>query len=716
MVLGWRRAFCTSVPQETDSTTISSMEELDEYENGISRSSTTTPKSGSRFAFFTSSSNPSTPRLRSHSVSNPRHCCRTTATVPAPSPSVPISPELHCETKNSPRFFLRSSNPSSPRSPSPFSFLKSSLRLCTSRCGLCLQSVKRGQGMATFTAECSHNFHFPCISDHVKKQGSLACPVCSCLWKDMPLLSVDENSQKHLFVEKEEKTRQKLATSLRDDFVVKNESPKQQLLRPDLKVYNDDEPLASLTPKARFIPIPESDENCDEDSIGEFQGFYGDGGNNTPIVDHARDVEVRLLPEAAVIAASRRHETYAIVLRVKAPEALEKTESRAPVDLVTVVDVSGKLTSENLQMIKRAMRSIVSSLSSLDRLSIVAFSSYSKRLLPLTRMTTSGRRAARRIVEAMAVLEGSSNSKDAVKKAIKVLVDRREKNPVATVIVLSEVLDQSSSVSSTRYSHSRLDIPIHSLKLAVTEDHVFAKYIGNLLSVVVQDLRLHLGFVSGSAPATIAAVYSRTPQPIVLGSGTVRIGELLADEERELLVELKVPSPTARSHRQLSVRCSYKLSSQEIIYRKPLALVVPLPNTVRSSSPAIQRLRNLFITTRALAESRRLTERNDLIGAYHMLISARALMQQSNPAPGNEFMLGLEAELSELQRRRKVQAQAQQLGRRGKVEMAAYADEKGEPLTPTSAWRVADKLAKVAMMRKSVNRVSDLHGFEDARF
>ncbi|KAI3665609.1 hypothetical protein L6452_44238 [Arctium lappa] len=716
MVLGWRRAFCTSIPQETDSTTIASMEEeLDEYQHGITRSSsTTTPKFGTRFAFFTSSSNPSTPRLRS----SPTLRCRTTATVPAPSPSLPVSPKLQCQTKNSPRIFLRSSNPSSPRSPSPFSFLKSSLRLCTRRCGLCLQSVKRGQGMASFTAECSHTFHFPCIVDHVKKQGGLACPVCSCLWKEMPLLSVDhENDQKDLFVEEEEKTREKLATSMKDDFVWKNESPKRKLLRPDLKVYNDDEPLASLTPKARFIPIPESDENCDEDSIGEFQGFYGVGDDNSSIVDHAREVEVRLLPEAAVIAASRRHETYAIVLKVKAPAAPEKTQRRAPIDLVTVVDVSGKMINEKLPLIKRAMRSIVSSLSSSDRLSIVAFSSYSKRLLPLRRMTTSGRRSARRIVEAMAVLEGSSNSKDAVKKAVKVLEDRREKNPVATVILLSEVLDQSTFISSSRYSISRLDIPIHSLKLAVIEDNVFAKCIGNLLSVVVQDLRLQLGFVPGSTPAVIAAVYSRTPQPIVLESGSVRIGELSADEERELLVELKMPSPAVRSHWKLSVRCSYKeSSSQEIVYGKPLALVVPLPNTVRSSSPSIQRLRNLFITTRALAESKRLTERNDLIGAYHMLISARALMQQSNPAPGNEFMLGLEAELSELQRRRKVQAQAQQLGRRGKVEMAVFADEKGEPLTPTSAWRVADKLAKVAMMRKSVNRVSDLHGFEDARF
>lgn len=716
MVLGWRRAFCTSIPRESDSTT---MDDLD-YDHGISNTSTTTPKLGTRFGFFTSSSNPSTPRSRSQSVSSPSLRCRTTAKVPAPSSSVPVSPKLQCETKNSPQLMFRSSNPSSPRSPSPFSFLKSSLRLGTRRCGLCLQSVKKGQGMATFTAECSHTFHFPCISDHVKKQGSLACPLCSCLWKEMPLLSVDNQDRKHQLVD-DEKTREKLATRFIDDVVGKNESPKRQPIRTDLKVYNDDEPLASLTPKARFNPIPESDENCDEDSVGEFQGFYVNGVNDSPVNDHARDVGVRLSPESAVIAVSRRHETYAVVLKIKAPAAPEKTLGRAPIDLVTVVDVSGKITNEKLQMIKRAMRSIVLSLSSSDRLSIVAFSSYSKRLLPLRKMTTNGRRSARRIVEAMAVLEGSSNSKDAVKKAVKVLEDRREKNPVAAIILLSEVLDQASCVSSTRYSHSlpSSTIPIHSLKLAVTEDHVIAKFIGNLLCVVVQDLRLQLGFVSGTAPAVIAAVYSRTPQPIVLGSSTVQIGELSADEERELLVELKVPSSAVRSHHVLSVRCCYReSSSQESIYSKQQPLLVPIPNTVRSSSPAILRLRNLFISTRALAESRRLTDRNDLVGAYHMLVSARALMHQSNTASGNEFILGLEAELSELQRRRKVQAQAQQLGRRGRVEVAlsAYTDEKGEPLTPTSAWRVADKLAKVAMMRKSVNRVSDLHGFEDARF
>ncbi|GJR95832.1 putative chromatin regulator PHD family protein [Tanacetum coccineum] len=386
------------------------------------------------------------------------------------------------------------------------------------RCGLCLQRVTKGHGSACFTAECSHAFHFVCISDHVNKHGSLSCPVCSCLWKEMPLLSVEDHNQNtNQFVEIEQ-VREKLATRYTEDVT------KQ------LKVYNDDEPLACLTPKARFNPIPESDEES------EFQGFNAND-------DNLKNIQVRLLPEAAVIAASRRNETYAVLMKVNAPPARENSRHRPPVDLVTVIDVSGKMSSEKLHVIKKAMRSIVSSLTSSDRLSIVAFSSYSKRLLPLRRMTTIGRRSARRIVEAMAVLEGSSNAKDAVKKAVKVLEDRREKNTFGTIILLSEVvLSESSSLSSARVSHARIDIPVHSLKLTVTEDHVFVKFINNLLHVPVQDLRLSLGV---SEPAVIAAVYSRTPHPIVLGSSAVQIGNLSTGEEKVLLIELKVPSVMA---------------------------------------------------------------------------------------------------------------------------------------------------------------------------
>ncbi|KAL8125082.1 E3 ubiquitin-protein ligase WAV3-like [Apium graveolens] len=720
MVLGWRRAFCTSIPRDPESKNKNQQDQ--QHKQSHNSTPISTPKIGTKFTGFFS--NPSTPRLQTQPVSSSGLRCRTSASTPV---SAPGSPKLQCKTaKNSPIFHR--SNPSSPKSPSTFSLLRSTLRLSKTRCGICLQSVKTGQGMAIFTAECSHPFHFPCIASHVKKQNQLICPVCNSTWKELPLLSIHPSNQRSSSLVDEKKREVVSRNDAKSDY---NNTQRKQYMRPDLKVYNDDEPLMSPTSVARFNPIPELDENEDEDSESnncqEFQGFFVNGGTS-PVVSNYRNVDVRLLPEAAVVSIGRSYETYAIIIKVKAPQASDKAVRRVPIDLVTVLDVGASMTAEKMLMTKRAMRSVVSSLSSADRLSIVAFSGTSKRLLPLRRMTSNGKRSARRIIDALAVLDGVSSANDALKKAVKVLEDRRERNTTCSVMVLSDGCDdrerfpgnhirQSSFVFSTRYTQQ--NIPVHSIGFNQdargNSPESFAKCVGGLLSVVVQDLKLQLGFVSGSAPAEIAAVYSFTARPASLGSGCVTIGDCYPEEERELLVELKVPSSATGAHHVLSVRCCFRdPSTHETVYGKEQALLVPRPHAVRSSTPSIQRLRNLFLSTRAIAESRRLVERNDLTGAQHMLGSAKALLLQSSSAEAEEFIRGLEIELAEVNRRRQNQNQRSPTIVKGRE--FAFVDEKGEPLTPTSAWRAAEKLAKVAIMRKSVNRVSDLHGFEDARF
>lgn len=604
-----------------------------------------------------------------------------------------------------------------------------------SRCGICIQSVKTGQGTAIFTAECSHAFHFPCIAAHVKKHGSLICPVCGSDWKEVPLLAVHKDPKPDFVEGKKE--------SLIKDMNIKTE--RRQYAPSELKAYGDDEPLMSPPPGGRFNPIPESDENEEDEANVEFQGFFVN--SNTPPTKMRKEMEiqlkvdVRLLPEAAVVSVCRSYETYVVVMKVKAPPApatmnttassLLNPAGRAPVDLVTVLDVGGGMSGAKLQMMKRAMRLVISSLSSNDRLSIVAFSASSKRLMPLRRMTTTGRHSARRIIDSLVAGQGTSSG-EALKKASKVLEDRRERNPVASIILLSDGQNErvtsgstnpnrpTNVFSSTRYGH--LEIPVHAFGFsengaygAEPAEDAFAKCVGDLLNVVVQDLCIQLGFASGSVPAEIAAVYGCSGRPNFLGSGSVRLGDLYAEDERELLVEMKVPTSIIRAHHVLSVRCSYKdPSSQQLIYDKEQALLVPRPHAVRSAGPYIERLRNLYISTRAVAESRRLVEHNNISAAHHLLSSARALLVQQNSKLAADFLRGLEAELTNLQLRRQQLLQNHRPRTAGRE--AAYSDEKGEPLTPTSAWRAAERLAKVAIMRKSLNRVSDLHGFENARF
>lgn len=558
-------------------------------------------------------------------------------------------------------FFQRSaaSTPSSPRSPSPFALLKKTLRLSNTRCGVCSQSIKTGQGTAIFTAECSHVFHFPCLAATIAKHGGLACPICGSKWKEVPLLTVHHKQKPK--PEPHSTNNNKSDNNNGKKFSFKESASFE------LKLYNDDEPLTSNMScgGSRFNPIPESDENEDADANDETLGYQSDLISPKNQSKSHADIEVKILPDAAVVSLGRSHETYAAILRIRAPPAPSLTR-RAPADLVALLDLGGAISSSKLQMMKRAMRSVVSSLSSLDRLSIVAFSSSSKRLLPLRRMCPAGRRSARRIIDSLIGNQGSSYVvNDAVRKAAKVLEDRREKNPASAIFLFSDNDNNSNQssptpllVSSSRYSTS--DFPLHLISVAALSassaaEEAFVNSVSNLLTVVALDLRLQIRFSAGSTPAQIVSIYSLTGRVGPVSPGSGRLGDMYADEEREMMVELRVPSGLVSARHVIRVRSFFKGPlGEEIVRGEERAVVVPRVQGIRSSDPEIGRLRTLFMATR------------------------------DRDVP------------------------VRPVGR--------TAEEGEEVITPTSAWRAAERLAKVAVMRKSLTRVSDLHGFENARF
>lgn len=808
--------------------------------------------------FGSSSSNPSTPRSskkkhQNHSTSNSARSSpsidRHTSSSPPPPPPLSLESSLQCNTNagvndsNNPDEIIDSStkkkkpsklkdlsprlsqpkHSSSPslKSPSRFALFKTALRLSRNPCGICGESVSQ-KTAAIFTAECSHSFHFPCISSHVNtitknqttRQGRtrLLCPVCSADWHQVPLLSSSSTHDSQLPVPTKSLHKTNNSSGNKPESINRG-SRRQSSKVATSKIYDDDESLqlspTSQSPNggmSQFNPIPEEleVEEEEEDAIAEENSSF-----------------INLIPDSvALVSTGLTHLNYVVSIKLKAPKLPPKPQStampsslldhpscRAPIDLVTVLDVSGNMTTEKLQMLKRATRSVISSMGPGDRLSIVAFSVVAaKRLLPLRRMTRQGQRSARQIIDRLVVcgknqavhtnkvLERlpSSCMGDALKKATKVLEDRRERNPVATIMLLSDGQSQEQSPHeenipdnasnqnmkrATRFTH--VEIPIHQQKREKEGSNVFADSV----NIVLQDMKLHFTLPSViNSGAEISSVYSfSSTNSCDIGQAMtdggrgkfVCLGDLYAEEEKELLVEIRVPKTAVVEGSvisTLSVACSYRNPlSRDVISREEK--LVNLPNTLplyqssgkllrsnssssSSSRPTTptsfsvaeaalasqlqlqqqQQLRNLFITIRALAESRRLVELGDMDTALHLLTSARTLLfQQSSTSlsSANKCLLPtLEAEVEVLQKQqkqRKMQyrqprSMSPSLRNRSNGEHASLlADVRGgggerEPLTPTSAWRSAEQLAKVAIMRKSLNRVSDLHGFENARF
>ncbi|XP_010935893.1 E3 ubiquitin-protein ligase WAV3 [Elaeis guineensis] len=577
-----------------------------------------------------------------------------------------------------------------PSTPTPTS---SGLRLSKSSasskkaCAICLAFMKPGHGYALFTAECSHTFHFHCIAANVK-HGNHVCPVCRAKWKEIPFGGPTSCEYPH------GRARVSPVNWPQDDGFV-------NVLRRFPRVE-------SLNRQHRLTPLFHSSEPTvfnDDESLGSL-------AETAEEIQHGcmRMVEIKTYPEFSAIQQSVSEENFTILIHLKAPFApmmqlcsrnshrntnLLKT-SRASVDLVTVLDVSGSMGGTKLALLKRAMGFVIQNLGPSDRLSVIAFSSTARRLFPLHRMSESGRQQALQAINLL-TSGGGTNIAEGLRKGVKVIEDRKEKNPVCSIILLSDgqdtymVTPTSGGAQPTQPDYRSLvpssirggtghQIPVHVFGFGADHDSesmhsisetsggtfsfietegtiqdAFAQCIGGLLSVVVQEMHVGVECVHPSVHLGSIKSGSYANQVTDDGhNGSIDVGDLYADEERDFLLSVDVP-PAGEETVLLKVGCTYRDPvSKETVNMEGVEVKISRPLIVveQTMSIEVDRQRNRLLAAEAMAEARAAAERGELSEAVCILEERRRILSESLAVrSGDQLCLALDAELREMQER-----------------------------------------------------------------
>ncbi|GFS30891.1 zinc finger (C3HC4-type RING finger) family protein [Actinidia rufa] len=180
-------------------------------------------------------------------------------------------------------------------------------------CAICLTNMKPGDGHAIFTGECSHSFHFHCITSKVK-HGNQICPICRAKWKEIPFQNPPDLSH--------------IGARLDNVSLAQND---------DWTTF-----LRRLPPRAHSTSL--NKDVSDDHSTGA--------------------IEVKTYPKISAVSRSTSHNNFTILVHLKALTSrrrdcgLNKAKvppisqnSRAPVDLVAVPDVSGSMAGYALSMV-----------------------------------------------------------------------------------------------------------------------------------------------------------------------------------------------------------------------------------------------------------------------------------------------------------------------------------------------------------------------------
>lgn len=554
--------------------------------------------------------------------------------------------------------------------------------------------MKPGNGHAIFTAECSHSFHFHCITSNVK-HGNQICPVCRAKWKEIPFQSAASNLSHGV-------PRINPVGWPQDDawmtVLRRLPSPRLDANRQIASLFHAPEPAIFDDDEA----LDQQPENCEKSTSGV------NAANN----DCIGALEVKTYPEVSAVPMSTFHNNFTVLIHLKAPLISGRQNSsknsilppisqnsRASVDLVTVLDVSGSMAGTKLALLKRAMSFVVQNLGPSDRLSVIAFSSTARRLFPLRRMTDIGRQQALQAVNSL-FSNGGTNIAEGLRKGAKVLMDRKWKNPVGSIILLSDGQD-TYTVNSPRGTHPRpdyqsllpisihrtnasgLQIPVHAFGFGADHDassmhtiseksggtfsfietesviqDAFAQCIGGLLSVVLQELRINIDCVHPSLQlGSIKAGSYPTNMTADARMGSISVGDLYAEEERDFLVTINVPVDGSRTDTSLlKVRCVYKdpISKEMMTLEEANEVKIQRPEIARQVvvSLEVDRQRNRLRAAEAMADARAAAENGDLAGAVSILESCRkALSETASAQSGDRLCVALCAELKEMQER-----------------------------------------------------------------
>ncbi|XP_026447735.1 E3 ubiquitin-protein ligase WAV3-like [Papaver somniferum] len=517
-------------------------------------------------------------------------------------------------------------------------------------CILCDGALKVGVGNAIFSAECSHSFHFNCIASYVK-YGNRICPTCDAKWKDIPFTGPPNPTVGQATI-----VPSQLNSTPRQRFPLRT-----KFLSSEPSVFSDDDPLDMHSSLA---------------------------SNDISIV---RFIDINTHTEFPAIQRSISQEKFHILINLKA-HVTDKNQvhshmsqtSRAPIDLVTVLDISGSMKGTKIQLLKRAMGFVIDNLGPSDRLSVISFSSNARRLFPLLLMTGSGKQHALQAVNSL-VADGETVIVGGLKKGAKVIEDRKYKNPVCSIMLLSDGQDSFSKRINLK-DISRLQIPVHTFGFGADHDpnmlhsiaegskgtfsfieaegliqDAFAQCIGGLLSVVVQDLQVHVHSLDPCV--CLSQLKAGSYSAYLTGdnqTGSVDIGDMYADEERDFLVLVNIPVVTnGNSNDQMklvSVWCDYKDPfTKESVTTEAVEVKLQRPEMVNEDmvvSIEVDRQKNRLQVAEALSKSRAAAERGDLATAMSIIDSCR--MQMSDTASmhaGDRFSHELDLELQEVRSR-----------------------------------------------------------------
>jgi hypothetical protein len=365
-------------------------------------------------------------------------------------------------------------------------------------------------------------------------------------------------------------------------------------------------------------------------------------------------LSTKIIPrhDSVGIDASQKDMDFAVTLSARSlPD--DDEASRAPVDIVVCLDVSGSMNGAKLNLCKETLALLLRELGPEDRFGLVSFGSQAQIELSIKKLTPENREAALIKIESLST-SGMTNMSGGIGLAAQELNAVENPHSVRSVFLLTDghanqgISDMNGIVSITKnclgLSNGHGGATIHCFGYGQDHDSTMLKGIssateggtyyyveketevvsafgdalGGLLSVVAQNVSVTLSVpkVSAEKGVSITAVDHDSAVALPNGSYRVVLGDFYADENRDILLRTTLTNAVDENYvPHVTASVSYLDTIQKTIVtnkdvhgsvQRPLGCHVSKTN----NHVALQSIR--IKTTKVIAATRILADKNEL--------------------------------------------------------------------------------------------------------
>ncbi|XP_048527367.1 E3 ubiquitin-protein ligase WAV3-like [Triticum urartu] len=362
-------------------------------------------------------------------------------------------------------------------------------------------------------------------------------------------------------------------------------------------------------------------------------------------------------------------------------KATSSAAMREGLDLVAVLDVSGSMSGDKIESVKKALQFVIMKLTPMDRLSIVTFDSSARRLNPLRSMTQAAQTDLKAIVNGLAA-GGGTDIKAGLDLGLAVLGGRvHTESRTPNIFLMSD-----GQTSGDPRQVNPGDVAVYTFGFGAGTDHKllsdlakkstggtysavpdgtnlsapFSQLLGGLLTVVAQDVQLTLEPNNADGDLDKMTVAPGTDYTTTTdaksGLITIKFGTLFSGEARKVAVNFTLrDSDETEEYDATLAEARHSYAGQKTRQPSENILIVRTPNPSPadpSSAGASQRsvqaeeLRRLHANTIGTASL--LADAEKLAEAREKIMDAQNAVEDIMLDDGERMINALRAELLQL--------------------------------------------------------------------